>query len=265
MKKIQEMIARVTSSGLIGKTMPAQIAFLILIILFTASLISLRSANRESRLLATQIMDQKERLARVTKGEEISAAAMIAVLQKEKEGLSSAYDKIVASLRGKKLKIERRAIDPLAFKDLLYKKEAQLREIAEENGLGLPPSLGFNEYKKKIPQADHTSTLVTELSLLDEVIRILIDSKVNTLIDINFPDPKSFESVQNPKSILFTDYKVRVELEGEAGSIFALMQSLSKSDQILVVEEFRVFLIDEKEHLLRAIITMMSPKGFLQE
>ncbi|NQT46347.1 MAG: hypothetical protein HQ593_02565 [Candidatus Omnitrophica bacterium] len=265
MKKIQEMIARATSSGLIGKTLPAQIAFFILIIIFVVSLISLRSASKESRLLLTQITDQKERLARVTKGEEISAAAMIAVLQKEKEGLSSAYDKIVASLRGKKLKVSKKAIDPLAFKDLLYKKEAQLREVAEENGLGLPPSLGFNEYKKRIPQADRTSTLVGELSLLEEVIRLLIDSKINTLIDINFPDPKPFVSAVNPKSILFTDYKVRIEVEGETGSIFALMQSLSKSDQVLAVEEFQVFLIDEKEHLLRAIITMMSPKGFLQE
>lgn len=153
--------------------------------------------------------------------------------------------------------------DPLKFKEDLIQAQNRIRGLALTSNFALPASLGFSKFDSDIPKTSEIPALKIELKIVEELIRLMLDSGVAKLdsIDISASpenrnekktkeEPASNQQKKGKDSnsaksddelkVTFNSFPVKLELRGSTESLVKFMYKLRISKFIFVVKDLRI-------------------------
>ena len=121
----------------------------------------------------------------------------------------------------------------LFFKEKAYQTERGLREEAESKGVILPASLGFD---KGVPKDEETEKLLCELAVMNEVVEILIESGMESLVSLNLePAVEKTET-----GIAYTIIPIKIKCRGRTLSLLNFVHNLTRVNLPLIIEKMDV-------------------------
>ena len=121
----------------------------------------------------------------------------------------------------------------LFFKEKAYQTERELRERAKAKDVILPASLGFD---KGVPKDEETEKLLCELAVMNEVVEILIESGMESLVSLNLePAVKKTET-----GIVYTTIPIKIKCRGRTLSLLNFVHNLTRVNLPLIIEKMDV-------------------------
>jgi len=141
---------------------------------------------------------------------------------------------------------------PLSFKRELFNIEDGLRKKAQESGVNLPQSLGFEEYKRKVPEPEQTLHLIKELYMMEEVVNLLLEAKVAGIMNVEFPQQskQKITTGASNNNLIFQEVMMNISLESDFDSVKKILIKLLKIDNVYIIENLDIKHKDAKTERL---------------
>lgn len=238
------------------------------ILLYTAflSVINLQKSFSLNRELNIKIKS----LEHFTKGMPfIPSSEMVENLAKEKKSLEKMDNEFISAFSKPYLGLKLEA-DPLKFKEDLFQTQNSIRQLALKAGFGLPDSLGFSKYETEIPTNIDVPVLKKQLIIVEELIKIMINSKVSSLKSIEIqksvskliemeepvilslddmkrapqkrPKSKITEpsEIKNKKLEIYQAFSIVVEVETDTANLIKFLYNLRASNYLFILNSLKI-------------------------
>ncbi|MCP4650239.1 MAG: type 4a pilus biogenesis protein PilO [PVC group bacterium] len=121
---------------------------------------------------------------------------------------------------------------PLAFKEKLFDFQEKIKQKASAKDIGLPESLGFQEYDFAVPEQEQIIVLNKELIAAEEVVSLLLNSRVNAITQIKL-------SHEYHNGALKT-IPMQLSLESDFSSLNHFLKELVETERIYIVEKISI-------------------------
>ncbi len=120
-------------------------------------------------------------------------------------------------------------ITPVEFGKILYERKRHLIQEAENNGMRIPPDIGF---KETIPMAEEVGIMVKELEAVSFVIR--------EAILFRFGDIKGIKYHGVEAEAPWEKVGIELEMSGDFGDIADFLYNLSQSEKICIIKSLEI-------------------------
>ncbi|MBU0633512.1 MAG: Amuc_1100 family pilus-like protein [Candidatus Omnitrophica bacterium] len=134
------------------------------------------------------------------------------------------------------------SITPLNFKQKLFDVEDALRSRALKLNVALPKSLGFEEFKSSVPTEMQTLALTKELYICEEIINLLLDSKVNAVTEISFPsrNKQTADALGVKQNALFEEFLIQISLEADFENAKKMLAAFIKNSKVYIADKLDI-------------------------
>ncbi len=160
-------------------------------------------------------------------------------LKKEKEELNSIYTKLMKTLDNNYTRMPKYAVEPLKFKEEIFDTQKDLRKLAYNKRLELKEeavSLGFKEYETKIPTEEEVPNLTKRLEVIEKLVNLLTESKVQVLEKVEFLSVLD-KTVETDNTIFsYRVFPVKLTLYTPARSLAKFLYKAAFSKYLFIAE-----------------------------
>ncbi len=164
-------------------------------------------------------------------------AASLERLAEQKNGLQSRYSLVRERFRPDDPVTE----NLLLFKENLFSIQERLQTKAATLSSSLPDSLGFADYDQAVPEGEMIPVLARELALVDDLTRLLLNSGVRRITNIELPAKTADDLIKESRSgIDFRIYPVMISFNAGFKELQAFLTGLAEQEEVYVVRKFQV-------------------------
>ncbi|MFH1093180.1 MAG: Amuc_1100 family pilus-like protein [Candidatus Omnitrophota bacterium] len=234
----------------------------IVLIITVISLVLLVSLVFLSRRIAdfnekTALLEAQIKKYRRTIGDDVDG--LIKLKETLKADLEQNYIKLERSLSRAYLK-DTVSATPLSFKKMLFEVHEEIIDRAKRNNVMLPQELGFEEYRLKVPDVSLVPVLTSELFVLEEISRFLIENKIYAIRNIKLPHKVSLlnNKTQSAADVSFKSFSMQLSVETDFTQLKRFLLDLAGSDKTYVVWKIDIKRIDDASDRLVAEINLKS-------
>lgn len=128
-------------------------------------------------------------------------------------------------------------------KEDIARMEGTLRSMADEAGMKMPKSLGFDEYKKKDAIFNIAGELPARLYAVSRLVTMALNSKVSSLDDIKFGALISKEPLSGSDSMRYDEIPLKVKISASPEAWKNFLCQLSYSRDIFIVRDIDIKLV----------------------
>ena len=134
-------------------------------------------------------------------------------------------------------------IEPLKFKEKIFKKQKEMRKKAYSSQLELKEeaiSFGFKEYETKIPRKAEVPNLTKKLDIIQEVVNLMCFSHIETLSSVEFLAYKDDKLETIRGNVNYRVFSLKVNTTSSVKNLIDLLFGISTSNYIFITEELNV-------------------------
>lgn len=134
-------------------------------------------------------------------------------------------------------------IEPLKFKEKIFKKQKEMRKKAYSSQLELKEeavSFGFKEYETKIPTEAEVPNLTKKLDIIQKVVNLMCLSHIETLSSVEFLAHRDDKLETIRGNINYRVFSLRLSTTSSVKKLVDLLFKISTSDYIFITEELNV-------------------------
>jgi hypothetical protein len=164
-------------------------------------------------------------------------------LKADKENFETLYEKMAGYHK------DSDSFRLLARRGYFYKKEdiarieGTLRSMADEAGMKMPASLGFDEYRKKDAVFNMAGELPARLYAASRIVTMALNSKVSALNDIKFGALVLKEPLSGSDSIQYEEVPINVKITASPEGWKNFLCQLSYSKDAFIVKDIDMKLV----------------------
>lgn len=148
---------------------------------------------------------------------------------------------------------------PLSFKKLLFEVQERIVSQAKHKNVTLPQDLGFADYNLLLPKDSQVLVLMNELDIFEEVISLLIDSRVQVIKSIKLPHKFTSKNIERKDSaVSFRSLEIKIAVETEFKQMKDFLLDLAASERTYIIKQLNINKIDEASDRLIADINIES-------
>ena len=215
-------------------------SFIIIAILgigFIVSFVSLRADVAKGRQIDEQIGEKLTLVEKYNDKKRIPPSReAINYLFKKKEELLGDYEELTRLMGACPVEASDSFLRPLEVKGILFNAQEKIRKTSPLRGLTVAGSLGFDEYEKTIPATDEIPVLTVRLNTLEELVNLMIRSKISVLKEVEFSPLHTEELFVRGKRIPFyKEFPIKVSLVSSTPALCHFLRSLKVSDAFFFV------------------------------
>ncbi|MBI4846420.1 MAG: hypothetical protein HY810_08160 [Candidatus Omnitrophica bacterium] len=139
-------------------------------------------------------------------------------------------------------------INALMFKQELFNRDENLRAKAEQSGIILPRSIGFEEYAVNLPPELKVQVLMKELLICEDITGVLLDERVNSVLEINFPREYKVTNLINDKNhkVLLVAFPMKIKFKADFANIKKSLMKIFLKDTVYVIRGITISPDNEK-------------------
>ncbi len=142
---------------------------------------------------------------------------------------------------------------PLSFKQRLFEFQDRIKKKADIAQAGLPESLGFKEYALNVPKETESGLLMRELILAEEVMDVLLDSRVFAVLSLKAPHKEALidKKIKDVTQLKLSGVSLEVSFEADFAKIEKILKELSLKERIFIIKKI---LIQQKSETEKRLI-----------
>ncbi len=199
--------------------------------------------------------------------------ALLEYYQDKKEKISEHYKSFHTLFITSWNKMPHSTLEPLKFKEKLFKLQSKILKEAEDGGLTIKEGalyLGFDRYETEIPSSNDISDLIVELQAVEELASLMVQSQILSLERMKILEPQDKalplkelgrsipvdKSLSKEKQAFVRIFPIQVSLEANFENFINFLNLCAKSDFIFVLSDMHIYQSEPEKKTVKADILL---------
>ena len=126
---------------------------------------------------------------------------------------------------------------PLAFKQRLFDAQEALGALAKRRNCSMPEMLGFDDYRSAVPDAGQTAMLHQELTLVERVVRVLMENDIRVVHAIELSHQFAR---QQDAALAYATVSADVVFDGTSAQLARVLDTLAHGNDSIIFDGMSV-------------------------
>ncbi|MDD5745658.1 MAG: Amuc_1100 family pilus-like protein [Candidatus Omnitrophica bacterium] len=155
-------------------------------------------------------------------------------------------------------------ITPLSFKQRLFSVSDAMQKRAKPGSVIIPELLGFSDYAFNVPEPELVPVLTRELAVVEEVVGMLLDSKVDAInsLTLKHKPMNLTRPVSDSETISFPATSLNVVFETDYPRMQKFLSGLNRSRNMYIIRQLE---LKRKEPLSARLVAAIELESVMWE